>query len=80
MSSEIFVKTISDILAIPIKDITVNLAVNKTPQWGSVETLLIVSDLEEELKVEFTLDEVISIKTLKDIIEILKKKGIHVHL
>jgi len=44
--------------------------------WDSFNALLLVSELENCFKVKFTMDEVISVKSVKDIKETLKGHGV----
>jgi acyl carrier protein len=46
----------------------------KLEVWDSLNHLLLISEIEEELNVEFTADEVLRIKNVKDLREILAKK------
>lgn len=46
----------------------------KLEVWDSLNHLLLISEIEEEMNNEFTTDEVLRIKTLKDIREIISKK------
>lgn len=43
--------------------------------WDSFNNLVLVSEIEKEFKIKLTMDEVASIKSVKDIKEILKKHG-----
>lgn len=45
--------------------------------WDSFNLLMFVSELENEFKIKFTMDEVISIKSVKDIKGFLTKHGIN---
>lgn len=44
--------------------------------WDSFNALMIVSELEKEFKVRFTMDEVRAVKYVKDIKESLKRHGV----
>ena len=44
--------------------------------WDSFNALVIVSELEKEFKIKFTMNEVTSMKSVKEIKECLKKHGI----
>ena len=45
--------------------------------WDSFNGLMLVSELEKEFNVKFTMNEVTSVRCVKDIKEILKKHGIN---
>lgn len=44
--------------------------------WDSFNGLVLVTELENAYRVKFTLDEVISVKKVGDIKDILKKHGV----
>jgi len=46
------------------------------PSWDSFNSLMMVSELEVNFNVKFTIDEVVSVKKFKDIKDTLKKHGI----
>lgn len=48
------------------------------PNWDSFNGLLMVSELEEAFGVEFTMAEVTSVKTVRDIKATLAKHGVTV--
>lgn len=46
------------------------------PSWDSFNGLMIVSELEGNFNVKFTIDEVLAVKKFKDIKDALKRHGI----
>ncbi len=46
------------------------------PSWDSFNGLMMVSELEDNFKVKFTLKEIVDVKKFKDIKEALKRHGI----
>lgn len=44
--------------------------------WDSMAGLKMITELEKGYSVEFTMDEVLSVKRFGDIVEILNKRGI----
>lgn len=44
--------------------------------WDSFNALMLVSELESEFKVQFTMDEVRSVTCVRDIKESLRKHGV----
>ena len=46
----------------------------KLEAWDSLNHLLLISEIENEMGVQFTTEEVLEIKTFKDIREIMSKK------
>jgi acyl carrier protein len=46
------------------------------PSWDSFNGLMIVSELESNFNVRFTIEEVMAVKNFKDIKDALKRHGI----
>ncbi|KPK42855.1 MAG: hypothetical protein AMJ78_00900 [Omnitrophica WOR_2 bacterium SM23_29] len=44
--------------------------------WDSFNGLILVSELESNFKIKFTMEEVTSVKCVKDIKEVLKRRGV----
>jgi acyl carrier protein len=55
-------------------DISDEIERGKLEAWDSLNHLLLISEIEQELGIEFTSDEVLRIRTLKDIRQIVSKK------
>ena len=56
------------------EDVTDQLERGKLEVWDSLNHLLLISEIENEMKVQFTTEEVLEINTFKDLREILSKK------
>lgn len=69
-------KILSRVLEIDEKKINDNTSPDNVDSWDSYNALLLVSELEDNFKVKFSLDEIISVKSVKDIKDVLKKHGI----
>tara|TARA_X000000368_G_C23052462_1_gene722123 strand:- start:1563 stop:1787 length:225 start_codon:yes stop_codon:yes gene_type:complete len=67
---------ISDIFGIESKELTLESAPGDFPEWDSLGHLNLLSSLEEEFNISFDMDETMSIQTIKDLKEILAKKGV----
>lgn len=46
--------------------------------WDSFNALVLITDIEKEFSVKFTMDEIVSVKTLLDIKNLLKKNNVEV--
>jgi len=64
------------VLEIPEAEITDDTGPDNVASWDSFNGLLLVSELEEAFDVEFTMEEVTSVKSVRDIKDILNKYGI----
>lgn len=57
------------------EEVTDQLERSKLEVWDSLNHLLLISEIENEMKVQFTTEEVLEINTFKDLREILSKKN-----
>ena len=70
-------KTIlSRVLSIDESTINDETSPDNVENWDSFNALMLVSELENEFKVKFTMDEMTAVKCVKDIKTSLKKHGI----
>lgn len=65
---------ISDILDVPVADISDNANPDNTENWDSINHLNIITALEEEFDVFFTEEEMIELMSLENIIAALADK------
>lgn len=65
----------SAILGIEDAKVTPALSPENTPSWDSLNAIVLVSEVEKTLNVKFTYDEVMSVKTFSDVIDLVKSKG-----
>lgn len=69
-------KILSSVLEISESAITDGTSPENVASWDSFNGLMLVSALEKNFKIKFTIDEVIAVKNVHDIKEALKKHGI----
>lgn len=67
---------LSKVLDISEDSITNDTSPKNVDTWDSFNGLLLVSELEREFNVKFTMDEVTSVKCVGDIKDALKRHGI----
>ena len=72
-----FKKILANILDIDESQITEETSSDNAETWDSFNGLMLVSELEKEFNVTFTMDEVRLIKSVRDIIEILKRYNVN---
>tara|TARA_Y100000031_G_C7989208_1_gene278344 strand:- start:28 stop:255 length:228 start_codon:yes stop_codon:yes gene_type:complete len=65
---------LSKILKIDKDEITDNMPFDKIKGWDSFNFFLLISELEKEFNVKFTIDEMIKFKSLKDIKDAFEKQ------
>lgn len=70
---------LSKVLDISEESITDTMSPNDVESWDSFNGLLLVSELEKEFNVKFTMDEVTSVKCVADIKSALKMHGIKLY-
>ena len=75
MSQKLY-KIISNVMDISISELTDKSGPENIENWDSYNGLMIVSELESTFNVHFTMDEVVSVKNVKDIKLALKKYGV----
>ncbi len=64
------------VLEIPESEINDETGPDNVASWDSFNGLMLVSELEEAFGVEFTMEEVADVKSVREIKEVLKKYGI----
>jgi acyl carrier protein len=51
-----------------------NSSPNDIDEWDSINQLTLISDVEEQFKVKFNLNEIIEIEKVQDILDVLDEK------
>lgn len=64
---------IARVLNVDIDVITDDLSSGEIPEWDSVGNLAIISTLEQELDVEFPLDELFDLTSVKSIVDAVNR-------
>jgi acyl carrier protein len=67
---------LSQILGVSAQAITDDSGVNTISTWDSFNGLLIATELERVFEVKFTMEEIVSVKTVKDIKDALKRHNV----
>lgn len=62
------------VLKIKNKELTDKLSMYKLETWDSLKHMELISDLENSFQIEFSMEEIISMKDIKSIKKIIKKK------
>ena len=65
---------VSRVLNLGMDKINDELSRNNAEEWDSFNHLLLISEIEKEIKVKFTMLEVERIKTFKELQEVISKK------
>jgi len=67
---------LAQVLQIDPSEITEESSPDTIPNWDSFNGLMLVTELEKTFHVKFTMDEIIAVKTVKDIREALQQHGV----
>ncbi len=73
---EKFNKIIFDIFKSAPDKIKDSLPIEEIPNWDSMNYLLLIAELEKQFKVSFNMDEVLKVRSLGDIKNMLRSKDI----
>ncbi len=74
------IKTIlAKVLSVDEESITTETSPETVSSWDSFNALMIVSELEQEFNVSFTIDEITSVKNVGDIKARLEGHGVTLH-
>ena len=65
---------LSEVLRINKEDIIDDLSMDQVVRWDSFTHMDLIASLETELNIQFAMDEIISMKDIKTIKEIARKK------
>jgi len=68
-------KIASKVLNIEESKVNDELTMDNAEQWDSFNHLLLISEIEKELGIKFSIQEVEKIKSFKDLKEIVSSKG-----
>lgn len=60
---------IEDILKVPAGTITEDTVIDEVEQWDSLAHVMIIGELEEQLKISIPLEEAIEIGSVKELLE-----------
>lgn len=71
-------KVIAKVLRVSPKKISEETTPNDVKGWDSLRNLLLITELENNYQIKFTLQDILSIKRIRDIKECLKRYGIKI--
>ena len=66
---EKIITLIEDILKVPAGTITEETVIEDVEQWDSLAHVMIIGELEEQLKISIPLDEAVEIGSVKELLE-----------
>ena len=69
---------IADVLRVPRAEIVDSLDMEETGTWDSLSHMQLIAALEEEFNMELTADEIVSMRSLGQIKDVLRAKSIDI--
>ena len=72
-NNEKLIDLVSKVLNVEVETVTDETSPENTASWDSYNALLMVSELEDEFNVHFSIEEVYSVKCVKDIRDALSR-------
>ncbi len=69
---------LSNVLEINVNDLNSLSSPDNIESWDSYNALLLVTEIEENFNVKFTMEEIYEVKKVSDIIRILKKHDVEI--
>lgn len=76
LNMEKFNQIVLSIFALSANDISDSLTAKDIPAWDSMNYLLFIAELEKEFQVSFGMDEVLGARSLGEVKDILRAKGV----
>jgi acyl carrier protein len=73
-----FIKIVSKVIGIPSSKINSMTSPANTSSWNSIVTLLLISELEKQFKVELDIKDYSVIESLGDIVSLMRQKGLKI--
>ena len=67
---------VAEVFKMKNEEITDSLAMKETAVWSSLKHMELIVSIEESFGIELTFDEIVAMKTYKEIRNVLKAKGL----
>jgi acyl carrier protein len=65
-----------DVLKLPELELSLGTSPADVPEWGSLNHVRLIAAIEKEMQVRFTLDELMEMNSVGEILNILEKKNL----
>lgn len=76
MSQKLY-EIISRVLNVPVSELSDESGAESIETWDSLNSYILLDEIESEYKIKFSLDEIINIKTVKDFKKYLRNHGVN---
>ena len=67
---------LAELLQIPVTKVTADLAMKDLDVWDSLKHMEVIAALEQEFELQFTFEEIVSMRSVGDIKRVLSSKGV----
>jgi acyl carrier protein len=69
---------LADLLQIPVTEVSDPLAMADVEAWDSLKHMELIASLEEQLGIQLSFDEIVTMRSVADIKRVLNSKGVTV--
>jgi acyl carrier protein len=66
---------LAELLQIPVTKVTDDLAMKDLDVWDSLKHMELIASLEQQFELQFSFDEIVSMRSVGDIKRVLRNKG-----
>ena len=67
---------LAELLQIPVTKVTADLAMKDLDVWDSLKHMEVIAALEQQFELQFTFEEIVSMRSVGDIKRVLSSKGV----
>ena len=67
---------LAELLQIPVTNITADLAMKDLDVWDSLKHMEVIAALEKQFELQFSFDEIVTMRSVGDIKRVLSIKGV----
>ena len=67
---------LAELLQIPVTTVTDDLAMKDLDVWDSLKHMELIASLEQQFALQFTFEEIVSMRSVGDIKRVLSNKGV----
>jgi len=67
---------LAELLQIPVTKVTADLAMKDLDVWDSLKHMELIATLEQRFELQFSFDEIVSMRSVGDIKRVLSSKGV----
>ena len=69
---------LAELLQIPVTQVTADLTMKDLDVWDSLKHMEVIASLEQQFELQFSFDEIVSMRSVGDIKRVLSNKGVAV--